>query len=145
MFNCLNRSLLKRQEEKTTLITFQTVCVLDESLPKNIPLPLLAPVANKVLRCARLPTRISVMSGRDRSKTGLLPPACPFFPSLSSLYLLQSTPISCCDHNGKRHFFDNQKVSLGKDKKMSERYFTIGVPMTDLPRPSTGAQQRIEV
>ena len=29
---------------------------------------------------------------------------------------------------------------------MSERYFAIGVPMTDLPRPTTGAQyNRIEV
>ena len=43
------------------------------------------------------------MPGRGREKTGLLPPAFPCFPSLSSVYLLQSSPISCRDHNRKRH------------------------------------------
>ena len=72
-------------------------CVLDESKPKKIA------EAKCALWCARLPTRTLVMPGRGREKTGLLPPAFPCFPSLSSVYLLQSSPISCRDHNRKRH------------------------------------------
>lgn len=83
----------------------------------------------------------------------LSPCSLSLSPTVISSYFLQSSPISCRDHN-RRHISHERKDCkkrinwinfLKKLKKMSERYFTIGVPMTDLPRPTTSVQHRIEV
>ena len=108
----------------------------------------------------RQPRRVREGDGKWVTSSGVpfAPPPCSLsglsLPlSVISSYFLQSSPIFYRDHN-RRHISHERKDCkrrinwinfLKKLKKMSERYCTIGVPMTDLPRPTTSVQHRIEV
>ena len=68
-------------------------------------------IAKKILSCGKIHFMVCEIAssdfcharGRGRSKSGLLPSASPFLPSLSSVHLPQSSPIFRRDHNWKRH------------------------------------------